>query len=111
MVAFAIITLAGTHGVTLTADATRIIARPASALTDELRQAIRNHKIALLRILEDDDRSTSADSGTGLDRHPMTASGDKLVCHAPKGTMTHEIRAVIRIYKPALMRLLSRQAA
>jgi hypothetical protein len=49
MNAVGIIALAGAHGVTLTTDTKRIIAKPAVRLTPELREAIRNHSAECLR--------------------------------------------------------------
>ena len=46
-----IIDLAGKHGVTLKAEAKRIIARPSHKLAPELRDAIRKHSGELLKAL------------------------------------------------------------
>ncbi len=43
MNATGIIALPGAHGVTLTADTKRIIAKPAAGLSPDVREAIRNH--------------------------------------------------------------------
>ncbi|MDQ4146388.1 MAG: hypothetical protein M3120_01625 [Pseudomonadota bacterium] len=59
-----IIALAGAHGVSLTADTKRIIARPGRKLTPQLREAIRNHSIELLEVLTRDNRCARFDSDT-----------------------------------------------
>ena len=59
-----IIALAGAHGVSLTPDTKRIIAKPAARLTPELRQAIRNHRAELLEVLTRDNRCARLDSDT-----------------------------------------------
>ncbi len=57
----AIVALTSAHGVKLTAYNSRVIARPASALTNELRHAIRAHKLELIRFLAHDNRFASID--------------------------------------------------
>jgi hypothetical protein len=59
-----IIALANAHGVSLTADTKRIIARPGRKLTPELREAIRSHRAELLEVLTRDNRCARLDSDT-----------------------------------------------
>lgn len=47
-------------GITLSSDGDRLLAAPADCLTDELRALIREHKAALLRLLEDANDITEA---------------------------------------------------
>lgn len=65
----AIIALAGAQGVRLSSHGGRIIAKPASGLTDELRHAIRAHKPELLKVLADDYRSAIPDPDIEPSRH------------------------------------------
>lgn len=69
MNAAGIIALAGAHGVRLIASDKRISAKPASAVTAELRDAIRNHSAELLKVLTHDHRSTSVDPNIESARH------------------------------------------
>jgi hypothetical protein len=70
MDAAAIITVTHNHGVRLTADVERVIARPANKLTSELRAAIRTRKPELLGLLQHDNRPAGFDSDTVQKRHP-----------------------------------------
>ena len=53
--------MASVQGIRLAAENKHIIARPASALTAELRDAIRRHSAELLKVLTHDDRPASVD--------------------------------------------------
>jgi hypothetical protein len=66
-----IIALAGAYGVSLTADTKRIIAKPATNLTPELREAIRSHSTELLEVLTRDHRCARLDPDTGALRNAV----------------------------------------
>ncbi len=66
-----IIAKARTQGVMLTADTKRIIAKPTTRLTPELREAIPSHSAELLKVLTHDHRCARFDSDIGTLRHEV----------------------------------------
>jgi hypothetical protein len=85
-----IIDLAGKHGVTLTAEAKRIIARPSHKLTPELRDAIRKHGAELLKALTHDKRAAKPDQET--DSPKAAADGGRALSDLPQGTRQDDRR-------------------
>ncbi len=102
MNATGIIALAGAHGVTLTADAKRIISKPAAGLSPDVREAIRNHSAQLLELLSHDNRPTSIDPDTEPPRH-VVECGRSLsnLYYGARDNMTDELRQVIQRHAKA----------
>jgi hypothetical protein len=74
MNAQSILTEFSRRGITLRAEGDRLIAKPLSAVSPELREAVRRHKAALLAHLRTDpvgDRATWTRSVTPDSRHPL----------------------------------------
>ncbi len=106
MNAAGIIALVGAYGVSLTTDTKRIIAKPATKLTPELREAIRSHSTELLRVLTHDDRCARFVQILNRLGMRLTIDGNKIVCHGTRGKMIHELRQVIQAHKAALAQIL-----
>jgi hypothetical protein len=85
-----IIDLAGKHGVTLTAEAKRIIARPSHKLTPELRDAIRRHSGELLKALTHDNRPATSDQNA--DSLKGAAEGERPPADLSPGTRQDDRR-------------------
>jgi hypothetical protein len=73
MNAQSILTELSRHGVRLRAEGDKLIAKPLSAVTPELREAVRQHKAALLDLLRipSDGRAAWTRSVTPDSRHPL----------------------------------------